>query len=130
MGVRIDKWLWAARFFKTRSLAQQAVEGGKVRVNGERVKPARELRAGDPLTVMIGEAVWDIRVLLLSDTRGPAPVARTLYAESAEGAAQRKAQAVIRRLSADPARDLHGRPTKRDRRQLERWRDGQQLKKQ
>lgn len=123
MGVRIDKWLWAARFFKTRSLAQQAVEGGKVRVNGERVKPAKELRAGDPLTMLIGEAVWEIRVLLLSDKRGPAPVARTLYEESAESAARREAQAVLHKLGADPARDLHGRPTKRDRRQLERWRD-------
>ena len=123
MGVRIDKWLWAARFFKTRSLAQQAVEGGKVRLNTERVKPAKELHTGDLLTVMIGGAAWDISVLQLSDKRGPAPVARTLYAESTESTARRAAQAALRKLNTDPARDLHGRPTKRDRRQLERWRN-------
>lgn len=123
MSVRIDKWLWAARFFKTRSAAQQAVEGGKVRVNGERVKPAKELRAGDELLIHIGQAEWTIRVEQLSDKRGPATVARTLYAEDEASRARREEQAALRKLAADPAQDRHGRPTKRDRRELERWRD-------
>src|ERR1700690_2107250 len=80
--VRIDKWLWAARFFKTRSLATQAVEGGRVRLNGERCKPAKEVRAGDRLLVHMGELEWELAVLALSDKRGPATVARNLYAES------------------------------------------------
>jgi len=123
MSVRIDKWLWAARFFKTRSAAQQAVEGGKVRVNGERVKPAKELRPGDELLIHIGQAEWTIRVEQLSDKRGPATVARTLYAEDEASRARREEQAALRKLAADPAQDRHGRPTKRDRRELERWRD-------
>ena len=122
MGVRIDKWLWAARFYKTRSLAQQAVEGGKVKLKGERVKPARELHIGDSLLVMIGAATWEITVRLLSDKRGPATVARTFYEESSDSAARREAQSAMRKLSVDPAHDRHGRPTKRERRQLEHWR--------
>lgn len=123
MGVRIDKWLWAARFFKTRSLAQQAVEGGKVKLKGERVKPAKELNIGDPVHVTIAETAWEITVLALSGKRGPASVARTLYEESPEGAARRVAQSAMRKLSVDPAHDRHGRPTKRERRQLEHWRN-------
>ena len=122
MGVRIDKWLWAARFYKTRSLAQQAVEGGKVKLKGERVKPARELHIGDSLLVMIGAATWEITVRLLSDKRGPATVARTFYEESSDSAVRREAQSAMRKLSVDPAHDRHGRPTKRERRQLEHWR--------
>ena len=122
MGVRIDKWLWAARFYKTRSLAQQAVEGGKVKLKGERVKPARELHIGDSLLVMIGAATWEITVRLLSDKRGPATVARTFYEESSDSAVRREAQSAMRKLSLDPAHDRHGRPTKRERRQLEHWR--------
>lgn len=124
MSVRIDKWLWAARFFKTRSAAQQAVDGGKVRVNGERVKPAKDLRVGDELSLQIGAAEWTIRVEQLSDKRGPATVARTLYAEDGASRAKREEQAALRKLAAEPARDRHGRPTKRDRRELERWRGG------
>jgi ribosome-associated heat shock protein Hsp15 len=125
MSVRIDKWLWAARFFRTRSAAQQAVDGGKVRVNGERIKPAKDLRVGDELSIQIGAAEWTIRVEQLSDKRGPATVARTLYAEDEASRARREEQAALRKLAADPARDRHGRPTKRDRRELERWRDHQ-----
>jgi ribosome-associated heat shock protein Hsp15 len=121
--MRIDKWLWAARFFKTRSLAQQAVEGGKVRLNGERVKPARDVRVGDTLDMNIAAQNWTIAVQALSDKRGPAAVAQTLYAESDESRARRAEQSALRRLSAEPALQLHGRPTKRDRRQLDRWRD-------
>jgi ribosome-associated heat shock protein Hsp15 len=123
MSVRIDKWLWAARFFKTRSVAQQAVEGGKVRVNGERVKPAKDLRVGDELAIQIGNAEWTIRVEQLSDKRGPATVARTLYAEDEVSRIRREEQSALRKFAADPAQDIHGRPTKRERRQLDRWRD-------
>lgn len=123
MSVRIDKWLWAARFFKTRSAAQQAVEGGKIRLNGERVKPAKELRAGDELQIHIGNAEWTIRVQQLSDKRGPAVVARTLYTEDETSRARREEQAALRKLAADPAQERHGRPTKRERRELERWRE-------
>ena len=123
MSARIDKWLWAARFFKTRSTAQQAVEGGKVRVNGERVKPAKELRVGDELSIQIGAAEWAIRVEQLSDKRGPATVARTLYAEDEASRVRREEQEALRKFAADPAQDRHGRPTKRERRELDRWRD-------
>lgn len=123
MSIRIDKWLWAARFFRTRSAAQQAVEGGKVKLNGERIKPAKEVRAGDELQIRIGNAEWIIRVEQLSDKRGPAAVAHTLYAEDGASRARREEQAALRKLAADPAQDRHGRPTKRDRRELERWRD-------
>jgi ribosome-associated heat shock protein Hsp15 len=123
MSVRVDKWLWAARFFKTRSAAQQAVEGGRIRLNGERVKPAKELRVGDELQIHIGNAEWTIRVQQLSDKRGPATVARTLYTEDETSRAQREAEAALRKLAADPAQERHGRPTKRERRELERWRE-------
>ncbi len=122
MSIRIDKWLWAARFFKTRSAAQQAVEGGKVKLNGERVKPAKEVRVADELAIQIGASAWTIRVVLLSDKRGAATVARTLYTEDEASRAQREEQAALRKLATDPARDRPGRPTKRERRQLERWR--------
>ncbi len=82
MSVRIDKWLWAARFFRTRSAAQQAVEGGKVKLGGERVKPSKDVRIGDELAIQIGAYEWTVRVEGLSDKRGSAPVARTLYSEN------------------------------------------------
>jgi len=121
--VRIDKWLWAARFYKTRSLAQQAVEGGKVRLNGERVKPAKDVRAGDRLDLNLAAQDWTISVRALSDKRGPAAVAQTLYEESDESRARRAEQRALRKLAVEPAQDRHGRPTKRDRRQLDRWRE-------
>jgi ribosome-associated heat shock protein Hsp15 len=119
--MRIDKWLWAARFYKTRSLAQQAVEGGKVRLNGERIKPAKEVRTGDTLDMNIAAQDWTITVRALSDKRGPVAVAQTLYEESAESRARRAEQSALRKLAAEPAQERHGRPTKRERRQLERW---------
>ncbi len=121
--MRIDKWLWAARFHKTRSLAQLAVEGGKVRLNGERVKPAKELKPGDQLSIHIGAYDWQIRVVQLSDKRGSAAVAHKLYEETPESLARRTEQAVLRKFVSDPSAQRHGRPTKRERRQLERWRD-------
>lgn len=122
--VRIDKWLWAARFFKTRSLAAQAVEGGKVRLNGERTKPAKEIRAGDRVLVLIGGYRWEVTVLALSDRRGPAEVARTLYVEDAASLAARERQIAERRLQAGSAGALKGRPTKKARRQIHRFIEG------
>lgn len=122
MAVRVDKWLWASRFFKTRATAQQAVEGAKVKVNGERIKPSKELRVGESLTIQIGTTEWQIRVEQLSDKRGPATVARTLYSEDDASRVRREEQAALRRFAADPGRDRAGRPTKRERRELDRWR--------
>jgi ribosome-associated heat shock protein Hsp15 len=121
--VRIDKWLWAARFFKTRSAAQQAIEGGKVKLNGERTKPAKDVKRGDRLVIHIRGYEWNIEVLQLSSQRGPAPVARTLYAESEESQAKRALEVEKRRRFNEPASTIQGRPTKRDRRVLDRWQD-------
>lgn len=118
--LRIDKWLWAARFFKTRSLAAQAVEGGKVKLNGQRVKPAKELLAGDLLDIHMGDDTWQVAVRALSARRGPAEAARKLYDETEESQARRQAQAAARRVENEPAAHLHGRPTKRNRRMLKR----------
>jgi ribosome-associated heat shock protein Hsp15 len=117
--VRIDKWLWAARFFKTRSLAQQAVAGGRVQLNGERTKRAHEVRVGDSIDVRVGEWRWQIRVKALSERRGPAEEARRLYDETPESRAERERRQDLRRWGAEPAASLKGRPTKRDRRLLE-----------
>jgi len=122
LSVRVDKWLWAARFFRTRSAAQQAVEGGKVKIGGERIKPAKELRIGDELVIQIGAYAWMVRVAQLSDKRGSATVARKLYNEDEASRRQREEQAALRKFAAEPAQERHGRPTKRERRQLERWR--------
>ena len=124
-AVRLDKWLWAARFYRTRSLAQQAVEGGKVKLNGERVKPAREVKAGDALAIHIGEYEWLLTVTALAERRGSAEIARGLYQESEEGRARRQLMVEARRLMPDPSLGIKGRPTKRERRALERWRRGQ-----
>jgi len=122
--LRIDKWLWAARFFKTRSLAQDAVGGGKVKVGDERVKPARELKAGDVVSIRTGEYEWVVTVKALSDRRGPAEAARTLYDESEESRARRAAQAADRRAERTVWGERKGRPTKRERRDLQRWKSG------
>jgi ribosome-associated heat shock protein Hsp15 len=114
--VRIDKWLWAARFYKTRSLASDMVDGGKVKCNDERVKPAHGVRIGDVLTIAVG---WDdmvVEVKALSDRRGSATIAQGLYQETAESKATRLQRAETRRLLKDPAVEIKARPTKRDRR--------------
>lgn len=121
--MRLDKWLWAARFFKTRTLATDAITGGKVLLNGARVKASRELKTEDRLEISNGESHWQVTVKALSDKRGPAPEARLLYDESAESISAREAQRENRKLVIDPAADLHGRPTKRDRRQIRRFGD-------
>lgn len=125
-AVRIDKWLWAARFYKTRSSAQQAIEGGKVKLNGERTKPAKDLKPGDQLSISIGPYDWAITVVGLSAQRGPAPVARLLYEESEESRAARAREVEKRRRFHEPAAELKGRPTKRDRRDLDRWNEPEQ----
>lgn len=121
-GTRIDKWLWAARFFKTRGLAKAAIEGGHVHINGARAKPARNVHTGDTLDLTIGERKITLVVAGLSDTRGPAPVAQLLYAETPESLARADAARAERRLGA-PAR-TGGRPTKRDRRAIHRFNEG------
>ncbi|MCM5570861.1 S4 domain-containing protein [Burkholderiaceae bacterium FT117] len=124
--VRIDKWLWAARFFRSRGLAQTAIENGRVLLAGQRVKLSRALRVGDELTLRIGDDERTIVVRGLDDRRGSAPVAQALYEETAESLARRQERREARRFLAEPAQAIaHGRPTKRDRRQLGRLRDGQ-----
>lgn len=120
--VRIDKWLWAARFFKTRALAQHAVDNGRVLVEGERVKVARLLKGGERLEIRQGEVRHEVIVQGLSGVRGPAPVARTLYQETPESVVAREAAAERRRFEREPAAGLHGRPSKRDRRDIARIR--------
>ena len=110
---RIDKWLWATRFFKTRSLAAAAVDGGKVKWNGQQVKPAREVQPGDQLEIVAGEVRWTVVVQGLNGQRRPAPEARLLYEETADSAARRAQQQEIRRLAPMPGADLKGRPTKK-----------------
>ena len=122
--IRIDKWLWAARFFKTRSLAQDAVEHGRALVDGERVKVAHALRVGRRVTVRIGDAEQVVVVRGLSDQRRGAPEARLLYEETPDSVKARQAQRERRRLFAEPAAGLTGRPTKRDRRRIDDLADG------
>ena len=117
--MRLDKWLWAARFFKTRSLAQQAVVGGRVQLNGVRTKPAHEVKAGDMVDVRVGEWRWEVKLKALAERRGPAEEARKLYDETAASRAERQRRGDLRRWGAEPAAELKGRPTKRDRRQID-----------
>ncbi len=121
--LRIDKWLWAARFYKTRSLAADAVESGRVLVNEARIKPAKAVAIGDRLDIRIGQYRFDIEVLALSGKRGPAPEAQKLYCESDVSRAQRAALAA--QLKAMPQPAFKGRPTKRDRREIERFKLGE-----
>ena len=121
--VRIDKWLWAARFFKTRSLAQSAIDSGKVLVAGDRVKLARAMHVGDKLMIRVGEISREIIVKEVSDHRGPAPVAQKLYDETAESIRARVEAVARKALYSEPSYGLEGgRPTKRRRRDLERVR--------
>jgi ribosome-associated heat shock protein Hsp15 len=119
--MRLDKWLWAARFFKTRSLATQAIDHGRVKLNCERVKPAREVKPGDRLDVHIGDFDWTLTVRALAMQRGPAPVAQALYEEDPASQARRQQQVSERKLTASPEATIRGRPTKRDRRQIHRF---------
>lgn len=123
--IRIDKWLWAARFFKTRSMAADAVEKGRVRIGGAAVKPAKEVRIGDLVVVEIERIVWEVQVLGICEVRGPASVAQTLYAETSESRIKREVEAERRRTYREPAAALQGRPTKRDRRVIDKLSGGE-----
>ena len=119
-SLRSDKWLWAARFYKTRSLACDEVTKHRVQINGQDVKPAREVKVGDTLTVRQGNITKTVQVKGISAARGPAPVAQLLYEETSESIALRAKLAEQNRMAAEPAHSIeHGRPTKRDRRQIE-----------
>ena len=120
-GVRIDKWLWAARFYKTRSLAAEAITSGKVELNGERTKPAKGVKAGDSVRIRSGVFEQVVQVKALSDKRGPATVAQTLYEETPESAAARAKLAERMRYEMPAAMDS-GRPSKKDRRDIARLR--------
>ena len=121
-GVRLDKWLWAARFFKTRSLAADEIARHRVQVNGQVAKAARELKPGDEVQLRQGPMSRTVTVRALSQIRGPASVAQTLYEETAASAAAREAQTLQRRVAPEPALSIEkGRPTKRDRRQFADW---------
>lgn len=121
--LRIDKWLWAARFYKTRGLAGRAVECGKVKVNGERAKPAKGVRPGDRLEVRLGELLWEIEVRAVTLKRGPAAEAALLYAEDEASRVRRDHTILMRRTGPHPAHRAGGRPTKRDRRMIRRFTD-------
>lgn len=117
-AVRADQWLWAARFFKTRSLAKQAIDGGKIEVNGARCKPAKAVHVGDTLSISRGSERIEITVAVLSDKRGPAPVAATMYTETAASIARREREREAQRLSRMAYQPPDGRPSKRDRRDI------------
>lgn len=118
--MRIDKWLWAARFYKTRSMASDAVDGGHVEVNGERAKPAKQVKPGDELRIRVNQNTYVVHVQALAERRGPASEAQALYEETAGSRADRERLAEQRRLAPPPAYEEGGRPTKRDRRDLSR----------
>ena len=119
--VRLDKWLWAARFFKHRSLATEAVDGGKIQLNGIRVKPAKDVKIGDRVDIQIADSRYTVIVRGIAEKRGSATIAQGLYEETPESIAAREAGHEERRLAATPGADLHGRHTKRDRRQIGRF---------
>ena len=124
-GVRIDKWLWAARFYKTRSLATEVVHKGHVQVNGADVKASREIKVGDSIILLQAKVPRTVIVMALSEQRGPATIAQQLYQETTESKKLRETEAERRRLSPEPALSIEGgRPTKRDRRDLQKgWGD-------
>ena len=124
MQVRIDKWLWAARFFKTRTLAANAVLGGRVHVNGERVKPSKLVHQNDRIEITKGSERWTLVVLALADRRRSAPEAQALYAETEASRAQREQHALDRRFARPPGAELGARPTKQARRRLDALRRG------
>jgi ribosome-associated heat shock protein Hsp15 len=119
--IRLDKWLWAARFFKTRALAAEAVTGGKVNINGARTKPSRAIRPGDELTIRRGSYEWTVIVKGSSRLRGPASQAQQLYEETEESKRKREAAAAQLKLERPTEFDSPGRPSKKDRRAMERW---------
>jgi len=127
--VRLDKWLWAARFFKTRSLATDAVNGGKVELNGQRPKPAKEVKVGDLLRIRVGPFVHAVTVRALSDRRGPASAAALLFEESAESIAARERLREQHRLAPSVQYEEGGRPTKKDRRTMSAFEERQRRRR-
>lgn len=123
-SVRLDRWLWAARFFKTRALSAVAIAGGKVQVNGTRAKPAKQLQVGDTLRIRIGPYEWLVTVRGLSERRGPPKTAQTLFEESPEGRSARERLAELHKIAPAPAYQGKGRPTKKERRDIERMEEG------
>lgn len=122
--LRIDKWLWAARFYKTRSLAVEEIDKGRVRINDQETKPAREVKVGDSVALRQGQVLRTLVVRGISNQRGAAPVAQQLYEETEESLKAREQAAEQRRLASDPASSQeHGRPTKRDRRTMDKAQD-------
>src|SRR4051812_6080030 len=121
---RIDKWLWAARFFKTRSQATDAVNGGKVEVNGDAAKPSKVVKAGDRIRLRLGPAEYKLTVKAIGERRGSAPAAQALYEESPESVAERARIAAQRRFASAPSYEEKGKPSKKDRRDLDRFRRG------
>jgi len=128
-NVRLDKWLWAARFFKTRSLATDAVNGGKVELNGQRPKPAKEVKVGDLLRIRVGPFVHAVTVRALSDRRGPASAAALLFEESAESIAARERLREQHRLAPSVQYEEGGRPTKKDRRTMSAFEERQRRRR-
>ena len=122
--VRLDKWLWVARFFRTRSLAAQAVEAGRVRAGGERVKPARAVSPGERLEIVRDGLSWEVEVLGLAQQRGPASAAALLYLEGEASRTRREEALALRKASGAGMARLPGRPTKKQRRDMEQWRRG------
>jgi len=118
--IRLDKWLWAARFFKTRGLAAAAVDGGKVSLNGARAKPAKLVQVGDSLRVRVGPYDWFVTVRAVTERRGSSKDAQLLYDESADGRAARERLAQAHKIAPAPAFEGKGRPTKKQRREIER----------
>src|SRR5258705_516695 len=118
--VRLDRWLWAARFFKTRALSAAAVAGGKVQVNGTRAKPAKQLQGGDALRIRVGPYEWLVTVRALSERRGPPKTAQALYEEAPDARAARERLAELHKIAPAPTYQGKGRPTKKERREIER----------
>lgn len=123
-SVRLDKWLWAARFFRSRSMATEAIELGRVHVNGERVKPARHVRLGEKVQIQRGHERLEVFVRFLGDVRRAAPLAQLIYDETPESQTARLLASERRRLYVEPAQGISGRPTKRNRRDIERFSRG------
>lgn len=123
LRLRLDKWLWAARFYKTRSVAADAIDGGKVKVNGQTAKPAKEVGVGDEISLVAGDQQWTVIVKDINALRRPAPEARLLYEETSNSREIRLKANELRKLAPTPGADLKGRPTKRDRRKISHFSD-------
>lgn len=124
MSTRLDKWLWAARFYKTRAMAQKAIEGGKVHLEGSRTKPGHTLQEGAMLEIRVGTQSFEVKVLGLSDKRGPASVARTLYEETPESKARREADAIARKAAVLSEPQREGKPDRYQRRRIQQLMQG------